>query len=481
MRNPNRRDFLKNAAALALTGAAVTGQPPRPRLNIVFILADDLGWTDLGCYGSRYYQTPNVDRLATQGMRFTNAYAACPVCSPTRASIFTGRYPARLQLTDWIPGRPQWPSARLITPRFRQELPLEELTIPKMLKPEGYRSASIGKWHLGGPGFSPEQQGFDLNIAGTRRGSPASYFGPFDLPGLQNSEKGEFLTERLTEEALKFMEDSRNRPFFLYLPHFTVHLPLQARPEAIAKYQAKTRVDQPQHNPTYAAMVESFDRSVGAVLAKLDDLKIADRTVVFINSDNGGLLYEGRSHDNVTSNRPLRAGKGHLYEGGIREPLIVRWPGVVKAGGACDVPVSSVDYFPTIRDIAGLPPSQEPRLDGLSLMPLLKGASAWRRDALYWHYPHYSNQGGPPAGAVRSGDFKLIEFFEDGKLELYDLAHDPSEQTNLAPVQTQRTAELHGLLKQWRESVGASMPVENPNYDPEKAGQGLTGADRSHQ
>jgi arylsulfatase A len=474
-----RRQLLKTSAAAlaALSRLPAKTNPP----NIVFILADDLGWTDLGCYGSNYYRTPNIDRLASQGLRFTNAYAACPVCSPTRASILTGKYPARLHLTDFIPGRKQWPTSKLLAAPFLQQLPLEETTTAEMLKPLGYRSASIGKWHLGDVPFTPEAQGFDLNIAGTYRGAPSTYFGPFDLPGLKDSLPGEYLTDRLTKEALRFIELNRERPFFLYLPHFTVHLPLQAKPEVEAKYRAVTNRANPQHNPTYAAMIEALDDSVGSVLRKLDELGLAENTVVFLNSDNGGLMYETKSQDNVTSNRPLRAGKGHLYEGGIREPLIVRWPGVVKPGAVCNEPVSSIDYFPTIRDIVSADPRTLPAVDGLSLLPILKRGSGVRHEALYWHYPHYSNQGGPPAGARRQGDYKLFEFFEDGKLELYNLANDVGERHNLANSEAAKAADLHSRLVAWRESVGAVMPKSNPNYDPRTADLGLYGSDPQHQ
>ena len=475
----SRRSFLSTSgAALAAPFASATAQSRRP-LNFVFILADDLGWTDTGCYGSKYYRTPSIDRLASQGMRFTNAYAACPVCSPTRASILTGKYPARLKLTDFIPGRPQWPTAKLLSSPFRHELPLEEVTIAELLKPLGYRSASIGKWHLGNPPFTPENQGFDLNIAGTYRGAPASYFGPFDLPGLKDSRPGEYLTDRLTDEAIRFIEANRANPFFMYLPHFTVHIPLQAKPEVVDKYRAFTHPDQPQHNPTYAAMVEALDQSVGRVMQKLEELKLAENTVVFFNSDNGGLLYESASQDNVTSNRPLRAGKGHLYEGGIREPLIVRWPGAAKPGTVCDTPVSSIDYFRTIREMADV--SSGPKTDGTSLVPLLKGGSSLEREALFWHYPHYSNQGGPPSGAVRAGSYKLIEFYEDGRVELYNLRDDIGERRNLALSEPGKAAELHAQLTQWRESVGAVMPLPNPHYDPSKSDQALYGSDSAHQ
>ncbi len=467
----NRRQFLKFAGGSAVAAA----QSPKP-LNFVFILIDDMGWTDLGCYGSKSYDTPNIDRLASQGMRFTNAYAACPVCSPTRASIMTGKYPARLHLTDWIPGRKQWPTAKLLTPSFRQELPLEEITLAEALKPAGYVSASIGKWHLGGEGFSPVEQGFDRNIGGTARGSPASYFGPFDLPGLKGGPAGEYLTDRLSDEAEKFIEENKDRPFFLYLPEFAVHLPLEGKQELVAKYETKLRGSETQNNPIYAAMVESVDQGIGRLMQKLDDLKIADRTVVILTSDNGGLRFEGKNTKPVTSNAPLRAGKGHLYEGGIREPLIVRWPGVVKPGSICHEPMISVDYFPTILEMAGLGRPRQP-VDGVSLVPLLKQAGVPKRDAIYWHYPHYSNQGGPPSGAIRHGEFKLIEFFEDGRVEMYHLKNDPGERHNLAHVDPRLTTTLYSMLQQWRRSVGAVMPGSNPSYDPAKADQGLVGVE----
>ncbi len=453
---------------------AMPGAPAR-RPNIVFLLLDDLGWKDFGCYGSTYYETPNLDKLAAEGVRFTNAYAACPVCSPTRASIMTGKYPARLHLTDWISGRKQWPAAKLLTPSFEQQLPLEESTIAELLKPLGYRTGSIGKWHLGGQRFWPENQGFDLNVAGTQRGSPASYFGPFDLPNLKGGTKDDYLTEKLTDAAERFIEEAAPRgPFFLYLPEFTVHIPLQAREAMVEKYRRRYGgKDFP--NPVYAAMVESFDIAVGRIRRKLDELGIAGNTILFVTSDNGGLRYEGNSARPVTDNSPLRAGKGHLYEGGIREPLLVRWPGVTRAGRVSDVPVSSVDYLPTIVEMAG---GRAPGgIDGVSIAPLLRGVGAPKRDAIYWHYPHYSNQGGVPGGAVRKGDWKLIEFYEDGRLELFNLRDDIGERRNLVLKEPKKAAELHSMLKTWRKRVNATMPSPNPNYDPAKADQGLTGVE----
>jgi arylsulfatase A len=466
----NRREFLIGAGA-ALAGTAAQRLPT----NVVFILADDLGWRDLGCYGSGFYETPNLDRLARESVRFTNAYAACPVCSPTRASILTGKYPARLHITDWIPGRAQFATARLLTPRppqFRHELALEETIIPQVLKPLGYASASIGKWHLGGPGFYPDRHGFDLNVGGTERGSPASYFGPWDLPNLKGGSPQDYLTDRLTDEAEKFLEANRKRPFFLYLPEFAVHIPKQGKAEVVAHFREKADAKNPQHDAVYASMIAGLDDSVGRILKRLDGLGIADRTAVIFMSDNGGVEYQGKQPEKITSNAPLRAGKGHVYEGGIREPMMIRWPGVTRAGTVCDTPVSSIDFFPTILEMAG---ARAPGpVDGVSLAPLLRGGRL-RREAIYWHYPHYSDQGGYPAGAVRAGDYKLIEFFEDGKLELYNLAKDVRESENLADREPKRAAQLHGMLQKWRRSVDAAMPMMNPKYDPAAAHEGLTG------
>jgi len=459
----DRRDFLRlvsaGAASLALPCLAFAQSR---KLNIVFILIDDLGWRDLTCYGSTFYETPNCDKLASQGMKFTNAYAACPVCSPTRASIIAGKYPARLHLTDWISGHVR-PWAKLKIPDWTKYLPLEEVTIAEALEPAGYVSASIGKWHLGGKPYYPEEQGFDLNFGGTGRGSPPSYFYPYKISNITTGREGEYLTDRLTDEAVKFIERNKDKPFFLYLSHYAVHTPLQAKEAMIRKYEAKVRPDRPQKNPKYAAMVQSMDESVGRVMDKLDELGIADRTVVIFMSDNGGLAW-------VTSNTPLRAGKGTMYEGGIREPMIVRWPGVVKPGTVCDVPVTSVDFYPTILEIAGVKPDPKQLLDGKSIVPLLKQTGRLDRDAIYWHYPHYHPGGATPCGAVRKGDFKLIEFYEDGHVELYNLKDDIGEQHDLAAEMPEKAAELRKMLADWRKAVNAQMPTPNPNYDPEKDG-----------
>jgi len=462
--NVNRRDFLRRIAATTLglaaggrflRSAAAAAAARRP--NIVFILVDDLGWHDVGCYGSRIYHTPSIDRLATQGMRFTDGYAACPVCSPTRASILTGKYPARLHLTDWIPGSRRW--GKLRPPEWTKYMPLEEVTIAEALKKAGYACGHVGKWHLGGPKYRPEAQGFDFNFAGDHRGQPPSYFWPYRIPNVKTGKPGEYLTDRSTDEALGFIERNKNRPFFLYFAHYAVHTPLQAKKEKIQKYLKLGLPPRGQNNATYAAMIESVDESVGRVVAKLDELGIADNTVIFFMSDNGGL-------HRVTSNAPLRAGKGTLYEGGIREPWIVKWPGVVEPGSTCSVPVISTDFYPTILEIAGLKPDPKQAPDGVSIVPLLKQTGTIDREALYWHYPHYHI--GPPGGAIRCGDWKLIEYYEDGRLELYNLRNDLSEKTNLAARMPQKAAELRKKLDSWRKAVGAQMPRPNPNYRRDK-------------
>jgi arylsulfatase A len=457
-----RRTFLQAAA-----GGVAALAAPQPPLNVLFILMDDLGWSDTQPYGNRFIDTPNLNRLASDSVRFTNAYAACPVCSPTRASILTGQYPARLHLTDWIPGRKQWPYARLLTPAFEQQLPADARTLAETLRPAGYRSAAIGKWHLGGAGHLPTDRGFDVNIGGTAAGQPPTYFGPLELPGLK-LEPGEFLTQRLTLEGARFLNENRARPWFLYEAHFTVHMPLQARREVIEKYRKRNTGDV---DPIYCAMVESADDSVGQLLKSLEDAGLARRTAVFFFSDNGGVRYQGRRKPPVTNNSPLRAGKGHLYEGGIREPLMVRWPGVTRGGAVTNVPVSSVDFFPTICEMTGTPGRG---IDGVPLTRVLRGGTL-RERPLFWHYPHYSDQGGRPGGAVRLGDWKLIEFYEDSRQELFHLTDDPGEQRNLVRKEPGRAKKLHGLLRDWRAEVKAAMPRQNPGYDAARASEGLTG------
>ena len=446
--------------------AADVASAPTP-WNVLFVLMDDLGWHDVGPYGNRVIDTPNLNRFAEQSARFTNAYAACPVCSPTRASIMTGKYPARLHLTDWIPGRKQFPTAKLLTPKFNQFLPVTDKTVAETISPRGYRTAAIGKWHLGGDGHLPSDRGFGVNIGGNQAGQPPAYFGPLELPGLR-LEPGEFLTQRLTYEGIRFMNADKSVPFFLYQAHFTVHLPLQAREDAIAKYRKR---DTGEIDPVYCAMVESADDSMGQLMKALDDSNQRDNTIVFFFSDNGGVRYQEKRHTPVTDNAPLRGGKGHLFEGGIREPLMIRWPGVTRSGSLIDHPVSSVDFFPTVCEATG---ASAGSVDGVSLAPLLKGDKGPSRP-LFWHYPHYSDQGGKPSGAVREGDWKLIEFYEDGRLELFHLPDDPGERKNLSRREAARAKKLYETLSDWRRSVDAVMPAPNPQYDPVRSSEGLTG------
>ncbi len=444
-------------------------EPP----NIVLFLIDDLGWRDLGCQGSTYYQTPNIDRLAKEGVRFTDAYAACAVCSPTRAAVLTGKYPARLLLTDWLPSGRWNPKAKLREGRFVRGLPVEEVTIAEALREGGYRTASIGKWHLGSEPFSlPEHHGFDVNIAGNAHGAPGSYFFPYagdwkipttDQRAVWNvfldGQPGEYLTERLTDEAVKFIHASKEKPFFLYFPHYGVHTPLQAKKEMIAKYE---RMPESQRlgKPEYAAMVESVDESVGRVLATLNELGIEQNTLIIFTSDNGGFY-------NATSNAPLRGNKGAYYEGGIRVPLLIKWPGVTKAGIVANTPVTSTDLYPTCLAAAGLSERPNQHQDGLNLLPLLSGDGQLTARSLFWHYPHYNEHpSSVPSSVIRKGDWKLIETFDPEGIELYNLSNDLGEENNLATKEAAKTAELRRELDAWRLAVGAEKMLPNPDYDP---------------
>ena len=448
-----------------LPGAAPALAAAPPPFNFIFILVDDLGATDLGCQGSSFYETPNIDRLAREGMRFTQAYSACTVCSPTRAAVLTGQYPARLHITDWIAGHPR-PFAKLKVPDWTRHLPLETMNVARALKVAGYVSASIGKWHLGEEAYWPDKQGFDRNRGGCHLGQPPTYVAPYRIPTLAEGPPGELLTDRECAEALKFIEENRNRPFLVYLPHYAVHTPLMGKPEVIAKYKAKARPDAPQRNATYAALVESVDDSVGRLMRRLDELQLAERTVILFTSDNGGLI--GNPRDPITANLGLRAGKGSAYEGGVRVPLIVRWPGVTSAGSVCEVPVISVDFFPTLLEAAGVPLPDGHRVDGESLVPLLRGTNVLRRDTLYWHYPHYHPGGATPYSALRQGNWKLIEFFEDDRVELYNLRTDPTERSDLAERMPEKASSMRNQLQAWRRRLGAQLPTPNPGYDPVK-------------
>jgi arylsulfatase A-like enzyme len=452
--------------AIAQCTSVFAEEPKTP--NFVFFLVDDLGWGDLGCYGSTFHETPNLDRLAGEGMRFTNAYSACTVCSPSRAAILTGRYPGRLHLTDWIAGHRR-SNPRLKIPEWNMRMDHELTTLPEALKEAGYRSQFTGKWHLmpiGQKDFAshyPESHGFDINVAGREWGQPkgpGKYFSPFGMPNLDDGEKGDFLTDRLTDEAVRFIEGNQDKPFLLYFSYYTVHGPIMAKPELVRKYADKAKTFENKRNekvhPPYAGMIESLDESVGRVLDQLEKSGIAEQTVVIFTADNGGVSQQ--------SSGGLRGAKALSYEGGTREPAIVKWPGKIAPGSVSDTPIIGTDFYPTMLSMAGQPSRPEAHLDGLDLTPVLTGKSrSLERDSLYWHYPHYHKT--KPYGAIRQGDLKLIEFFETGVLELYDLKADPAEATNLAASQPEKAAQLHSALKAWRKSVNAQMPTPNPNYD----------------
>lgn len=446
--------------------ASAQDRPP----NIIFMLIDDMGWTDLGCYGSKYYETPNIDQLAKEGMRFTQAYSACTVCSPTRAAALTGKAPARLHITDWIAGHDR-PNARLKIPDWTKHLPLEEETLAERLKTRGYATASIGKWHLGGPDFHPEKHGFDVNIGGTDQGSPPSYFSPYKLATLPDGPKDEFLTDRLTNEAIAFIGKTKEQPFFIYLPHYAVHTPIMGKPEIVAKYQAKL-ADGGHGNPVYAALVESVDDSVGRLRETLKKLDLEANTIFVFTSDNGGLsgLVSAQGwRRGPTDNSPSRLGKGSAYDGGVHIPLIVAWPGTVPADTVCDVPVITYDHVPTLLEATGTDLKEGQIVDGESLMPLLTEKGILKRDAIFWHYPHYHPGSATPYSAIREGDWKLIEFFEDDRVELYNLLRDPGEAQEVSEVDTDVALRLKETLQAWRLKVGAQETTPNEAYDPEKA------------
>lgn len=456
------------------------------RPNIVFFLVDDLGQRDLGCYGSTFYETPHLDQLAKEGAMFTDAYAACPVCSPTRASIMSGHWPQRTGVTDYL-GAPPSPDAwkrntKLLPAPNGDHLSLESPTLAKALKSSGYATFFAGKWHLGPEGWWPENQGFDINKGGIERGGPyggSKYFSPYGNPRLTDGPPGEHLPDRLASEAVNFIEANRERPFFAYFSFYSVHTPLMAREDLRKKYEEKRKrlglkakwgreherdVRLVQEHAVYAAMVEAMDLAVGKVLSKLDDLDLRDNTLVIFTSDNGGL---STSEGWPTSNLPLRGGKGWMYEGGIREPLLVRWPGVVEPGRVIETPVSSPDFFPTLLAATGAKSEPGQVFDGVNLVPVLKGESLPER-SLFWHYPHYGNQGGAPSAAVRRGNWKLIEWYEDQRVELFNLAADLSEQTDRAAQEPHLVTQLRDELHAWQKEVGAKLPIPNPNFDPAK-------------
>lgn len=444
MRNISR-PLLVLLCLLPMPCAATHAADARP--NIVLILADDLGINDLACYGRREHRTPSLDRLAAQGIRFSSAYAPQPICSPSRAALMTGQCPARLNLTSYLPGRPDAPSQPLLQPRMEGQLQREETTLAELLQAAGYATGLFGKWHLGGRGFEPTDQGFDLAVS-----PPAN---PKNIE--ESGGKGEFI---ITEAAEAFLAANHDRPFFCYVPHNNPHIPLAATAERIEKHRGT-------FHPAYAAMIETLDESVGRLLAKLDELNLSKRTIVIFTSDNGGLHVLEFPGTPATYNRPFRAGKGYVYEGGLRVPLIVRWPGVAPAGQTSDAPLLLTDLMPTLLRAAGIDPAKTVGpLDGIDVTPLLLGKTVPER-ALYWHFPHYTNQGGRPAGAIRQGNWKLIEQYEDNSAELYDLANDPGESNDLAPQSTERVQSLLDELHTWRARVGAQMPTPNLQFQPE--------------
>lgn len=450
----------------------------RQQPNVVFILADDLGWTDLGCYGATYYQTPNIDLLASQGVRFTNAYAACTVCSPTRASILTGKYPATINCTDYIPGK-KYPYAKMKVPDWTMYLDTAEVTIAELFKANGYATGHIGKWHLGDdPVYWPENQGFDVNKGGWAKGAPIrqrkigtnGFFSPYGNPRLEDGPAGEYLTERLADEACTFIQEHQVQPFFLNVWLYSVHLPLQAKTDKIEKYEALKDADNPRHNPTYAAMVEHMDEAVGQIRKTLKKLNLHENTIIVFTSDNGGLIGNAAHHkENITSNAPLRSGKGDRYEGGIRVPCIFSYPQTIRAAWQDDTPICSPDFFPTLVEMANLETKHVLNVDGVSLNKLLRREKPLDKRDLFWHYPHYHNEGAVPYSAVRSGDYKLIHNLETNRYELYDLSQDVGEQRNLAGQQLDKGNELKVLLEDWTKQVAAQMPDLNPQYDAQRA------------
>lgn len=438
--------------------------------NIVYINADDLGWTDLACQGSKFYETPNIDKLASQSITFTNAYAPAANCAPSRACCMTGQYTPRHGIyTVGDSERGDAKERKLIPIKNTTILANEHVTIPEVLKIHGYATGHVGKWHLGP---DPGTQGFDVNVAGCHWGSPSGggYHSPYKYPNCEQREKGEYLTDRLGMEAVTFIEENKDKPFFLHFATHSVHSPLEAKMNLEEHYRNATS-SKAHNNPTYAAMVHSLDENVGRIMNKLDDLGLTENTLVLFTSDNGGVWK-------VSKQWPLRAGKGSYYEGGIREPMFVRWPGKIEPGTTCDVPVSGIDFFPTFLEAAGISTPEGKTLDGISLIPLLTQSGTIRDRALFWHFPIYLQQNGKgsteardrkfrtrPGSVVRLGDWKLHEYFEDGGLELYNLKDDIGEKNNVANKKPAKVEELLSMLKAWRKETGAPVPSDlNPQY-----------------
>ncbi|MFW6218889.1 MAG: sulfatase [Bacteroidota bacterium] len=437
--------------------------------NVVFILVDDLGWRDLSYAGSKFYQTPHVDSLASKGVTFTNAYAASTVSSPTRAGILSGKYPATINCTDWITGHVK-PFAKLKVPDWTMYLDTAEYTMAEAFRDAGYVTAHIGKFHLGEEEtYWPDNQGFDINIAGWKMGRPLSYFSPYKNPKISDGPEGEYLTDRLAEEACNFIAQNKEQPFFLNLWFYNVHTPLQAKQETIDKYKAKVDSGYMQRNPVYAAMVEHTDDAVGRVVSELQKQGLLENTIIVFTSDNGGLVGSYPEY-RVTSNLPLRSGKGSMYEGGVRVPAFIVAPGIATPGLKCDVPIISSDYFPTLMELTGVKYKDKVKntLDGLSIVPLFKQNGSIDRSSIFWHYPHYHPEGAVPYSAIRKNQWKLIHVIENDSYELYNLKDDIGEENNLIDVNTERADSLKQELNAWRVKAGAQMPTLNPDYDKEK-------------
>jgi arylsulfatase A-like enzyme len=463
--------ILASGLAGRLSGAERTAERP---WNFVLLLADDLGWSDLACYGADLHQTPNLDRLASDSVRFTDAYAAAPVCTPTRASILTGKTPARLHMTIWREASADPPLKRkLLPPIAVSDLPHDEITLAEVLHEAGYYTAHVGKWHLGDASYFPETQGFDANIGGSHWGAPTTFFFPYSgsgtfgnefryVPHLELGSPGEYLTDRLTSEAIRIVEHVHDRPFFLNMWWHTVHTPIEAPETMVEPYRQKLNPRFNHRSATYAAMVESLDTNVGRLLAKFDELGVADRTIVVFTSDNGGFINQNRGQA-VTNNAPLRSGKGSLYEGGVRVPLMIRWPGVTSNAQTCRQPVSTIDFYPTVLQIAGLKGNAEHNatVDGKSLVPLLKQPDArLDRETLYWHYPHYYPTT-TPVSSIRKGDWKLLHYYEDDRVELYNLADDRGEEKDQAAVRPEVADSLREQLDTILEDVNAQSATPN--------------------
>ncbi|MFW6303460.1 MAG: sulfatase [Candidatus Sumerlaeota bacterium] len=462
-----RRQFLKmlgsSALAMPLAKSWAQQEPLKKRPNIILVVDDDLGWADLTLTGSKFYETPNIDRMAAQGVFFTDNYSCGPNCAPSRASLMTGLYtPRHGILTVNSSARGKESERKMVPVKNKTVLDSSFVTVAEQLQQDGYDTASMGKWHLGdNEQTSPTGQGFNHNVAGGKPGHPPTYFSPYRLPSLEDGPEGEYLTRRLTDEAVKWIGRDRENPFFLYLPFYTVHTPIQAPKDLVSKYKQKEPGDK-HRNAEYAAMIEILDESIGRLMQKVDEMGQADNTCFIFISDNGG-------HGGVTSNAPLRGAKGMLYEGGIRVPMIVRWPGRVPAGVRDATPTIGVDLYPTLLELAELPMPGDIPLDGVSLAGLFEQKEKLPERSIFWHFPCYLKGGDKsnndphfrtrPAGAVRRGDWKLIEFFEDNRLELYNLADDMSEKSNLADTHTEKREQLHTELKAWRKTVEAKMPT----------------------